>query len=96
MAWLEYRGGAFRIRFRYGGKKHYHALRTSSEKEAKDAVARFEENSRLIDRGIIAAPPETADLGVYIISGGKHPTRPTQETRQDRPTLKTLLCVGSA
>jgi hypothetical protein len=40
MAWLENKGGLFRIRFRFGGCKHLHALKTSDRKEAQDAILR--------------------------------------------------------
>src|SRR5437667_9839851 len=91
MAWLESKGDVFRIRFRFGGSKRLHALQTSDEREARDALARFEEHCRLIDRGIIAPPPEAADIGVYIMSGGKYATRPTQAVRPNRPSLETLF-----
>ena len=71
MAWLETKGDVFRIRFRYGGAKHLLALHTSNKKEADESLARFEANIRLIERGIIDPPPAAADVGVYIVSGGK-------------------------
>ena len=76
MAWLEKKGAAFRIRFRFGGAKHLCALHTSDRTEAEDSLARFEANLRLVDRGIIDPPPGNVDLGVYILSGGKLTTRP--------------------
>ncbi len=91
MAWLEKKGAAFRIRFRFGGAKHLCALHTSDKTEAEDSLARFEANLRLVDRGIIDAPPENVDLGVYILSGGKLTTRPAEVVPARRPTLKALL-----
>lgn len=91
MAWLEKKGEAFRIRFRYGGSKHLCALHTSDQTEAEDSLAGFEANLRLVDRGIIDPPPENVDLGVYILSGGKLTTRPAGVVPAERATLKTLL-----
>ncbi|OWK40950.1 tyrosine-type recombinase/integrase [Fimbriiglobus ruber] len=91
MAWLETKGDVFRIRFRYTGGKHLLALHTSDKREADDALARFGANLRLIERGIIDPPPEGADLGVYIVSGGKHVENPTHVVRPNRPTLATLF-----
>jgi integrase len=91
MAWLETKGHVFRIRFRFGGSKCLHSLHTSAEREARDALARFEEHQRWIDRGIIAPPPEGADIGVYIMSGGKHTERPSETPLPPRPTLTMLF-----
>src|SRR5262245_14703370 len=91
MAWLETKGDIFRIRFRFGGAKHLCALSTSDEIEAQEALSRFEANLRLIDRGIIEAPPLNVDLGVYILSGGKHTQCPTEVPRPKRATLKDLF-----
>jgi hypothetical protein len=66
MAWLEKKGEVFRIRFRFDGVKHLRALGMADETEARESLSRFEANLRLIDRGIIDAPPQSADLGLYI------------------------------
>jgi hypothetical protein len=91
MAWLETKGDVFRIRFRYGGAKHLLALHTSDQKEADESLARFEANLRLIERGIIDPPPSDADLGVYIVSGGKLDSRPSETARTERATLAMLF-----
>jgi hypothetical protein len=91
MAWLESKGGVFRIRFRYGGKKHLHALGTTCEREANETLARFEMHARLIDQGIIGPPPDGADLGTYLVSGGKLAARPGQVVAPNRNTLRTLF-----
>jgi integrase len=91
MAWLETKGNVFRIRFRYGKAKHLLALHTSSHKEAKEALARFEANLRLIERGIIDPPPAAADVGVYIVSGGKLVNRPSDAPREELPSLGMLF-----
>lgn len=91
MAWLESKGGVFRIRFRYGGKKHLHALHTTCEREANETLARFETHSRLVDQGLIDPPPDGADLGTYLASGGKLAARPGQVVAPNRPTLRSLF-----
>jgi integrase len=91
MAWLEKKGEVFRIRFRFGGAKHLCALGTTDETEAQESLALFEANLRLIDRGIIEAPPQSADLGLYILSGGKHTQCPADVPRPKRATLKDLF-----
>jgi integrase len=91
MAWLETKGDVFRIRFRFGGSKHLLALHTTSKKEADESLALFEANLRLIERGIIDPPPHNADVGVYIISGGKLDNRPSETARSERATLGMLF-----
>jgi hypothetical protein len=87
MAWLETKGDVYRIRFRYGGSKRLLALHTSDKKEAAESLAQFEANFRLIERGIIDPPGEDADVGVYIVSGGKLSNRPTQGARTNGTSL---------
>jgi len=91
MAWLETKGNVFRIRFRFGGARHLLALHTSDKSEARESLAQFEANVRLIERGIISPPPETADAGVYIVSGGKLTGRPSDTTRTEQASLGTLF-----
>ena len=91
MAWLETKGTVFRIRFRFGGAKQLLALHTSDKKEAGESLARFEANLRLIERGIIDPPPDTADVGVYIVSGGKLTSPPAETPRPKRATLGMLF-----
>lgn len=91
MAWLETKGNVFRIRFRFGGTKHLLALSTSNRKEADESLAQFETNLRLIERAIIDPPPDDADVGVYIISGGKLKKRASQSPTAERITLAKLF-----
>jgi integrase len=91
MAWLETKGDVYRIRFRFGGAKHLCALGTADETEAQESLSRFEANLRLIGRGIIDPPPATADLGLYILSGGKLAQAPTEVPRPKLATLKDLF-----
>ena len=60
MAWLEFTRGAFRIGFRFGGRKHHLSLNTSDRKEADASLGRFESNFRLVEQGIIESPPAGA------------------------------------
>ena len=57
MAWLEFTGGAFRISYRFGGRKHHHALKTADRREALSTLGRFDSNVRLIEQGAIEPPP---------------------------------------
>src|SRR4051794_39539650 len=91
MAWLETKGEIFRIRFRFGGAKHLCALHTSDATEAGEALSRFEANLRLIGRGIIDPPPASADVGLYVLSGGKLTQTPADVPRAKRATLETLF-----
>ncbi|VTR92872.1 site-specific recombinase : Site-specific recombinase XerD OS=Singulisphaera acidiphila (strain ATCC BAA-1392 / DSM 18658 / VKM B-2454 / MOB10) GN=Sinac_1949 PE=4 SV=1: Phage_integrase [Gemmata massiliana] len=91
MAWLETKGNVFRIRFRYGGTKHLLTLHTSDKKEADESLACFGANLRLIERGIIDPPPAAAEIGRYIISGGKLARRPSETARSERATLGILF-----
>lgn len=91
MAWLESKGDVLRIRFRFGGTKHLLPLHSSDRQEAEEALARFEGNLRLIERGIIDAPPVDADIGVYIVSGGKLKGRPSQSPAVERITLAKMF-----
>src|SRR5271170_8351595 len=70
MAWLEKRGGRFRVGFRYAGKKFHHELKTESEREANALVGRVEENLILPERGKFD-PPTNGDLALFLLSDGK-------------------------
>jgi hypothetical protein len=90
MAWLELNGDGFRIGFRFG-KKHHFRLDTVNQKEANATLGRFESNFRLIEQGVIDAPPDGADLGTYIVSGGKLGLRPSEVERVEPKTLADLF-----
>lgn len=90
MAWLESTGGMFRVGFRFGGRKHHLSLQTADRKEAEATLGRFEANYRLVEQGVIDPPPPGADVGTYIVSGGKLGGRPSQVVRVE---LKTLGCL---
>ncbi|MFO0806595.1 MAG: tyrosine-type recombinase/integrase [Gemmataceae bacterium] len=70
MAWIEQRGAAFRIKFRFSGRNLSVALKTDDETEAQGLLARFEENLRLLNRGRLVLPP-AADVGLFLLSDGK-------------------------
>jgi integrase len=91
MAWLELKAGAFRIGFRYGGKKHHFQLKTDDRKAADAALGRFLSNFHLIEQGVIAPPPAGAELGTYIVSGGKLGGRPSRADRVEPKTLADLF-----
>ena len=91
MAWLEVKNCTFRIGFRFSGRKHYFQLNTADRKEAEATFGRFESNFRLIEQGVIEPPPQEADLGTYIISGGKLADRPSTSVRVKPRTLADLF-----
>jgi len=70
MAWIEHRGAAYRIKFRFSGRNLSVALKTDDEIEAQGLLARFEENLRLLNRGRLQLP-SGADVGLFLLSDGK-------------------------
>jgi hypothetical protein len=54
-------------------------------------LGRFESNVRLIEQGVIESPPAGADLGTYIVSGGKLGGRPSRVIRVEPKTLADLF-----
>lgn len=91
MAWLEEKGSSFRIGFRFSGSKHYFHLKTFDRREAEATLGRFESNFRLIEQGVLDAPPDEADLGTYILSVGKLAGRPSVSVRVKPRTLADLF-----
>jgi integrase len=70
MAWLERRGGCYRVAFRFRGAKFRVNLKATDPKEADGCLARLEENLRLVVRGRLTVPPG-ADFGLFLLSDGK-------------------------
>jgi hypothetical protein len=70
MPWLERRGASFRIKFRYARKSLSVPLKTADESEATNLLGRFEDNLRLLRRGVLVLPPG-ADAGLFLLSDGK-------------------------
>jgi len=91
MAWLEKKGGDFSIRFRFAGAKPFVCLKTTSRKDAESALGRFETHLRLIEQGLLDPPPPGAELGTYILSGGKLGSRPSQAECVELKTLSDLF-----
>jgi integrase len=87
MAWLEQHptSGRFKICFRWGGKKFKKTVKTTSLSDAEIALARFNENLNLLERGRMELPPG-ADIGTFLLSDGKLNGQPTASP----PTLLTL------
>jgi hypothetical protein len=85
MASLEKRyDGRFRIVFCWQGERRYHSLGKTPEREARSCLDRLEESLRFVDRGLLEVPVD-ADLGPYLVSGGK---------LNGKPTLKAPLSLG--
>lgn len=81
----------YRIRFRDGETKRRCALQTADRTEADEALSHLEANLRLIERASSTLPPEGADVGVYVLTGGRHETRQSQAERPRRATLPALV-----
>jgi integrase len=85
MASLEKRyDGRYRIVFCWQGERRYHSLGKMPEREARSCLDRLEESLRFVDRGLLEVPPD-ADLGRFLVSGGK---------LNAKPTLKAPLTLG--
>ncbi len=85
MASLEKRyDGRYRIIFCWQGERRYHSLGRMPDREARSCLDRLEESLRFVDRGLLEVPPD-ADLGRFLVSGGK---------RIARPALKSPLTLG--
>src|SRR5262249_46315650 len=52
------------------GKRHYHSLGTVAAREAGLCRDQLEETLRLVERGVLTVPLG-ADLGPFLVSGGK-------------------------
>jgi len=80
MASLEKRyDGRYRIVFCWQGERRYHSLGKMPEREARSCLDRLEESLRFVDRGLLEVPND-ADLGRFLVSGGKLNGRPVLET----------------
>ena len=80
MASLEKRyDGRYRIVFCWQGERRYHSLGKMPEREARSCLDRLEESLRFVDRGLLEVPPD-ADLGRFLVSGGKLNGKPVLET----------------
>ena len=87
MASLEKRyDGRYRIVFCWQGERRYHSLGKMPEREARSCLDRLEESLRFVDRGLLEVPPD-ADLGRFLVSGGK---------LNGKPTLKAPLTLGES
>ena len=89
MASIELRGNSYRIVFRYQRQKFNRSLKTDNANTANACLARVEDNLRRLDMGLIAVP-EGADVGQFLLSDGRAPTRPAHHAEQIR-TLGALL-----
>jgi integrase len=85
MASLEKRyDGRYRIVFCWQGERRYHSLGKTPEREARSCLDRLEESLRFVDRGLLDVPVD-ADLGRFLVSGGK---------LNGKPALKIPLSLG--
>jgi integrase len=79
MATLERRyDGCYRIAFYYQGKRFKHSIGKVADRDARSCKDRLEENLRFLERGLLEVPPD-ADLGVFLVSGGRLNGKPVLE-----------------
>jgi hypothetical protein len=85
MASLEKRyDGRYRIVFCWQGERRYHFLGRMPERDARSCLDRLEESLFFVDRGLLEIPAE-AELGRFLVSGGK---------LNGKPALKAPLTLG--
>ncbi|MBI1310944.1 tyrosine-type recombinase/integrase [bacterium] len=76
MAWLTKRGNVFHLGFRYSGRIFRTSLKTADRRTANAAVARVDENIRLIERGRLTLPEDVPDLPTFLLSDGNLNSKP--------------------
>ena len=76
MPWLEKRGKAFRIKFRFGGRVRQVALKTGDEATAAECLVTFKRTLQDVHRGRLEIPAG-ADVGVFLLSDGKLDRKPS-------------------
>ncbi len=95
MAWLEKRGDAYRIKFRFNGKVRQVAIKSGDEAEANGCLARFEQTLNDVHRGRLVVPPD-ADLGLFLLSDGKLERPPAGEPAPAVMTVGELFTLYQA
>jgi hypothetical protein len=78
--------GRYRIIFCWQGERRHHSLGKMPEREARSCLDRLEESQRFVDRGLLEVP-RGADLGRFLVSGGK---------LNARLTLNSPLTLGES
>jgi integrase len=76
MAWHTKRGDVFHLGFRYSGKVFRRSLKTTDQRAAIAAVARVDENIRLVETGRLVIPADTRELATFLLSDGKLSEKP--------------------
>jgi integrase len=81
MATLEKRNDTYRIVFRFRGHKYSRSLKTGTERSARSALARLEDNLHRIELGTLEVPDD-ADLATFLLSDGRKIAKPAKKTIQ--------------
>lgn len=76
MAWLSKRGKVFHLGFRYSGVVFRTSLKTADKRTADAAVARVDENIRLVETGRLSLPADASDVPTFFLSDGKLAGKP--------------------
>src|SRR5262245_57813197 len=90
MAWLEEHpmSGHFKICFRWGGRKLKKTVKTTARSTAETALARYNENLQLLERGRLELPAG-ADIGTFLLSDGKLNGQPKTD-----PPVPQIITIG--
>lgn len=90
MATLQAINGIYHIRFRFGGKPFRRSLGTANSDEAETIKKEVDVHLSRINVGVIAPPPEDADVVQYVLTGGKNVAKP-KVVATTSPTLEEML-----
>src|SRR5262249_13308873 len=91
MAWLEVHptSGHFKVCLRWGRRKIKKTIKTADRGAAETALARFNENLNLLERGRLELPTG-ADIGTFLLSDGKLTGQPAASPRPQPLALGEL------
>ena len=90
MATLQQINGIYHLLFRFGGKPFRRSLGTANNDEAETIKKEVDVHLSRINVGVIAPPPEDADVVQYVLTGGKNVAKP-KVVATTSPTLEEML-----
>jgi hypothetical protein len=71
-------GDRFHAAFDWGGVSYTHSLRTKDEQEAEVRIAPIRDTLYRLEQGTVQMPPDS-DPKAFILSGGRHTTKPRNQ-----------------
>ena len=93
MAFIEQRGGWFRIIFRYGGRRYAHALKTQDRGVAEGLRGGVEKTLMLLDQQVLRLP-EGADVLAFILGDGRAVEKPVDSARGENQEAREPITRG--